>query len=83
VRAILDGHWTNEPPAWANSFYSAPYLTDSSEESYTRAVQTAEAFIVLFTEWNSRFDRDRFLIACGLVDAPVKTRVRRADKAHG
>jgi hypothetical protein len=32
----------------------------------------ANSFVRLFEEFNPRFDHQRFLIACGLIDAPVK-----------
>ena len=69
VNNIRQGHWTDDSPAWAN-----PKLTGSPIPMYWRAVQTAEAFIALFSEWNPRFNTQRFLVACGLVDAPVKAR---------
>ena len=50
VRAILAGEWTNEHPAWSLE-------THSDISWYGRAVQTAEAFIVLCERWNPRFDR--------------------------
>src|ERR1035437_863746 len=74
VRSIRDGNWTNEPPSWADS------LLDYHIPSKARAVQTAEAFLQLFKEYNPRFDQQRFLMACGLVDAPVK--VKHPRKRH-
>jgi hypothetical protein len=65
VKSIRDGHWTDEPPAWADNLVLMSH-------SYTRAVQTAEAFLFLFKEYNPRFDEQRFLVACGLVEKPVK-----------
>lgn len=63
VRAILAGEWTNEPPTWADN---EPYEAhDSIIDNSTRAVQTAEVFIYLFLEYNPRFNRARFLRACG------------------
>jgi hypothetical protein len=61
VRAIADGHWTTDPPSWAN------VLRCSETDDYSRAVQTAEAFILLFREFNAQFDDRRFLIACKLL----------------
>lgn len=62
VNSIRDGCWSNEPPKWAlpspASFYTS---------SFERAVWTAEAYILLFKQFNPRFDADRFLRACGLV----------------
>ncbi len=70
VNAICEGHWTSEPPSWADR-HAEDY---SALGDYGRAVQTAEAFIVLALEFNPRFDTNRFLIACGLADAPVKAK---------
>jgi hypothetical protein len=71
VRAIANGDWTDEAPSWsdASNVYPAPICPE-----YTRAVQTAEAFILFFQAFNPRFDQQRFLQACGLVDAPAKRR---------
>ena len=82
VKAILDGHWTNELPNWAPEQVGEPIEVDTRDSgnvkpSYVRAVWTAEAFIKLFSEWNPLFDQTRFLIACGLVAAPVKAKKRR------
>jgi hypothetical protein len=63
VRAILAGEWTNELPDWAQSVVAYGYDTYPR----VRAVQTAEAFLLLFTAFNPRFKRDRFLKACGLI----------------
>ena len=71
VRNIRNGHWTDDSPAWAR-----PPLTGSPIPCYWRAVQTAEAFIFLATEYNHRFDTHRFLVACGLAEpAPKKGKV--------
>ena len=72
VDAIRQGHWTDDSPAWAK-----PALTGSPIPQYWRAVQTAEAFIHLATEFNPCFDTQRFLVACGLADAPVKASKRK------
>jgi hypothetical protein len=73
VKAILDGHWTSEFPSWADRHGNivGPIEIDTEDSgnldvSYTRAVWTAEAYILLFTEFNPRFDQTRFLKACGL-----------------
>lgn len=67
VAGIVAGSWTDEPPAWADrTKYNGDW------DSYVRAVQTAEAFIMLFRAFNPLFDEKRFLVACGLVDAPAK-----------
>lgn len=90
VRAIAAGDWTNEPPSWAlasKTFgYPAYGIGDPIEVSteahgnisaaYMRAVWTAEFLILFFREHNSRFNQERFLVACGLADAPVKGRKR-------
>lgn len=73
VRSILEGEWTDEPPGWAEASrgdWQGSF--DEEQEHYTRAVQTAEALILLFQRLNPRFDQTRFLIACGLADKPVK-----------
>lgn len=73
VKSILDGNWTHEPPAWANE-------TRYNEVSiawpdYVRAVQAAEAYILLFQQFNPRFDQHTFLVACGLAEpTPKRTR---------
>ena len=37
----------------------------------------ADAFVELFSAYNDRFDRDRFLVACGLQEpAPKQKRAR-------
>lgn len=70
VRNVLRGQWTLDAPAWADrdryldnnlALFQAPDLC------YTRAVQMAECFILLFSAGNARFDRDKFLKACGLI----------------
>lgn len=66
VREILEGLWTNDAPVWASG------IRHVDIQKYTRAVLTAEAFITLFRAYNDRFDEQRFLVACGLVDAPAK-----------
>lgn len=57
VRAILNGE------------YSYGRVLASKQE---HAVLVSNAFIVLFTAFNDRFDRTRFLQACGLVEATSK-----------
>ncbi len=69
VNAIRKGYWTSEAPRWANAELMARIPDD-----YTRAVQTAEAYIMLFKQFNPRFDQDKFLVACGLAEAPAKRR---------
>jgi hypothetical protein len=77
VKAILDNAWSDDWPSWAvqdsngnrQQGFVAPGI-----DSYTRAVLTAEAFIVFACEWDPRFDEQRFLQACGLVEKPSKIR---------
>jgi len=87
VRNILDGNWTFDPPPFANK--SRMLITHDSgriaayeDETYTRAVWTAEAFISLFSDANPRFDTQRFLIACGLAEKP-ETRRRAFVAKYG
>ena len=58
VHAILDGDWTNERPQWADrtsgsldgkklSLYDGAWSFAENSMRYTRAVQTAEAFIAV------------------------------------
>ena len=74
VKSIRDGNWSNELPRWADGgIYNPPYADRfSTAENYTRAVQTAEAFLHLFKEYNPRFDERRFLSACGLLKDNIK-----------
>lgn len=91
VRAIRDGEWTHIAPVWASALpyaelapFPDQHLANAELANYTRAIQTAEAFIVLSQEWNPSFDRKQFLIACGLAwrygEAPIK-RPRKARTA--
>lgn len=68
VCAIRDGHWTNEPPNWTPQPHDARFAVSSFE----RAVWTAEAYILLFREFNPRFDQHTFLVACGLTEPTTK-----------
>jgi hypothetical protein len=83
VKAILDGHWTTDLPDWAlqhdwMAFTPLGRIEVDTENggnvdvNVLRAIWTAEAYILLFQAYNPRFDVQRFLVACGLVDAPVK-----------
>lgn len=47
-------------------------MTKQHFQGRLRAIQTAEAFIILATRFNPLFDRQRFLQACGLVETPKK-----------
>lgn len=69
IRAILEGEWTNEPPVWAD-FDKVSYGYRETPD-YDRAVQTAEAFILLCQADDDAFDVQRFLQACGLADTPT------------
>lgn len=87
VNAILNGEWTNIPPEWANADDMLEWhMTTNHTEwngDYTRAVQTAEAFILLFQRDNPRFDQQRFLQACGLVAVPERKRMAKAAQRTG
>lgn len=76
VKAIREGAWTHEAPSWVEhgDVYDGNPSFDHATVDYTRAVQTAEALILLFSENNPRFDRARFLHACGLGPKPVSKR---------
>lgn len=79
VQNIAEGNWTMNSPSWANeglgAFGDALYDDDTEQlYRYTRAVQTAEAFIHLFASDNPRFDQVGFLYACGLEPKPVAKR---------
>ena len=71
VRFILTGHWTMEFPPWADESQNC-IAWHAEDGPYTRAVWTAEAFIKLAADYNPRFDRTRFLQACGLMEKPAK-----------
>jgi hypothetical protein len=63
VRSIDTGDWTDDRPVW---------FVNTQRPEHDRAAVVAEAFIVLASEYNPRFDENRFLIACGLIPAPPK-----------
>ena len=69
VRAILNGEWTDELPDWASrqAFQNIPVNAYEA-----RAIQTAEAYILLFSRFNPLFNQQTFLVACGLLEAPAK-----------
>ena len=84
INAIREGHWTNDPPSWGKVTPNGSDVTryDFDTAPYVRAVQASELFINLASEFNPRFDVNRFLIACGLKDAPAKRkRSTRATSA--
>ena len=77
VKSILDGHWINDLPPWASNDYGHFIETSTTTSGnippeYVRAVWTAEAFVSLFRDYNPRFNEQKFLQVCGLVEQPVK-----------
>lgn len=71
VSAIRTGGWTPDPPTWADNtrFVTTDMLIDNNiDTAYTRAVQTAEAFILFFQSGDALFDVRSFLVACGLAE---------------
>lgn len=68
VRAILRGKWTDELPDWASRSHSGAYLLQelaNNTDAELRAVQTAEAFIVLCDSCRCDLDVPAFLKDCG------------------
>jgi hypothetical protein len=69
VRSIAAGQWTNAFPYWAdanrNNAFESCHSSDD-DVNYTRAVQTAEAFILLFLKFDPTFNDAAFLRACNL-----------------
>lgn len=66
VRAIKAGKWTDELPDWAPiGADCALQIIGEESGNILRAVQTAEAFILLLLADNPRFDVTRFVKACG------------------
>lgn len=74
VDNIRQGYWTNDFPEWFDTRGVGQSFIVTAEH---RAAMTAEAFIVLFGGFNPRFDRERFLIACGLVEPKPKATTKR------
>jgi len=75
VKAINEGEWTSDLPAWAEASNGRYWGNDTNtEDNYRRAVQTAEAFIILSRRFNPLFNQDVFLQACGLKAQPAKRR---------
>jgi hypothetical protein len=73
VNAIREGKWYHGLPDWADQRLGVECAIELSTEvdgnisvDYVRAVWTAEAFIILFKEYNPRFNEAKFLKACGL-----------------
>ena len=50
----------------------------SNVEIKQQRLLMAEAFIELFSAYNDRFDFQRFLVACGLAEAPAKPKRGKA-----
>lgn len=76
VRAIRAGKWTSEPPAWCpaegadGERYQITDIRTSgeiSDDTFTRAIQTAEAFILLAHASHLPFDETKFLRDCGFL----------------
>ena len=67
VQSIRSGHWSEELPGFSQHEVEmlgcSTHVTD-----FERATLTAEAFIILGRAFNLRFDTQRFLVACGLID---------------
>lgn len=77
VRNMVDGIVSFDPPSWANrERYGRNVDMALDDACYIRAVWTAEAFIMLFTSHNPRFDTSGFLVACGLTSAPKTARTK-------
>jgi hypothetical protein len=68
VRAMLNGAWTNDFPEWASQARntSADEMLETVDARYTRAVQTAEAFMLLLRAADPTFNEQAFLRACKL-----------------
>ena len=67
VKSIKDGIQYGPSTIETSSEYSG-----NLDANFVRASWTAQAFIDLFSAYNDRFDRERFLQACGLVDSFVQ-----------
>lgn len=75
VKAILAGEWTNELPSWVDQEFVVHHAwikAPSTRSPMLRAIQTAEAYILLFTRFNPQFNVETFLVACGLKEKPSK-----------
>jgi hypothetical protein len=66
VANIRTGEWSDELPTWADAYIK----TTENTVCNMAACQVAEAFILLAVANNPRFDRERFLRACGLLVTP-------------
>jgi hypothetical protein len=72
---MFDGNVCFDAPPFANQERYGRNIDMALDDAcYIRAVWTAEAFIMLFQQHNPRFDTQRFLIACGLVEKLAKVR---------
>lgn len=67
VRAIRAGKWTNELPSWAQRITVMTTDEDEDEANALRAVQTAEAFILLAHMCCPDFNETKFLQDCGFL----------------
>lgn len=66
VRAIRAGKWTNELPDWApNTLTSISVFSEDDGANELRAIQTAEAFIILGVATSATFNVAQFLHDCG------------------
>lgn len=87
VRAILHGGWTFDTPAWAGPTMQPLDMDEPNidpaeggcmdEFTYTRAVWTAEAFIIYFEVTSLAFRPEKFLIECGLKEKPARRKGER------
>jgi hypothetical protein len=53
------------------------YVDSADSDIPRHARHVGEAYISLFSEFNPRFDTQRFLVACGLAQAPIKVSKRK------
>lgn len=72
IRAVRAGKWTAELPSWAPpNLHNHPMdllqNMDTEDTNDYRAVQTAEAFILLIHSSGLAFDETKFLQDCGFV----------------
>lgn len=66
VRAIRAGKWTNELPDWAPRGLTAiSVFSDEDDLNEIRAIQTAEAFVILGLATSATFNSHQFLHDCG------------------
>ena len=77
VKGILDGFTGRQylPTSSANHHRPIECSTETAgnlNAHYVRACWLAESYLELFSAYTDRFDRQRFLIACGLAELPPK-----------